>query len=180
MRLILFEKFFKIHLIVRQKALIGCLVKMLKGEGVETFCILHAADVEPKPRRTEPNKLFMELKLFLFWVKPRIIMNMWIVYNYSNTSVKLLQSVPSPSILLSSFDSKVLTVVSVHFATRRTLYVFLSLKYIAHHTPGESIKPPPKYSNIIYFIWNPMNTYDSESVEQITKSHAQHPKVQRT
>jgi len=48
MRLILFEKFFKIHLIVRQKALIGCLVKMLKGEGVETFRILHAADVEPK------------------------------------------------------------------------------------------------------------------------------------
>lgn len=48
MRLILFEKFFKIHLIVRQKALIGCLVKMLKGEGVETFRILHAADVELK------------------------------------------------------------------------------------------------------------------------------------
>lgn len=61
MRLIRFEKFFKIHLIVGQKALIGCLVKMLKGKGVETFCILHASDAEPKPYRAEPNKLFMEL-----------------------------------------------------------------------------------------------------------------------
>lgn len=39
MRLIRFEEFFKIHLIVWQKTLIGCLAKMLKGEGVETFYI---------------------------------------------------------------------------------------------------------------------------------------------
>ena len=49
MRLIWFEEFFKIHLIARQKTLISCLVKMLKGKELETFCLLHALDVESKP-----------------------------------------------------------------------------------------------------------------------------------